>query len=85
SRLGAAARAELRSPRALLVVLIIVLITTLAILQPAFLNGPFVIAPLLTTIAIFTVVGLAQMAVLSIGHMNLAVGQLAGIGALVTG
>lgn len=45
-------------------------------------NGPFVIAPLLTSISIFTVVGLAQMVVLSIGHMNLAVGRLAGIGAL---
>lgn len=85
SRLRTAALTELRSPRALLLILIIVLVVILAILKPAFLNGPFVIAPLLTTIAIFTVVGLAQMVVLSIGHMNLAVGQLAGVGALVMG
>ena len=80
-----AVRAEARSPRALLLILIIALVVTLATLKPAFLNGPFVIAPLLTSIAIFTVVGLAQMVALSIGHMNLAVGQLAGIGALVMG
>lgn len=85
SRLRDAVRAEVRSPRALLLVLIVVLFVTFATLKPAFLNGPFVIAPLLTSIAIFTVVGLAQMVVLSVGHMNLAVGQLAGIGALVTG
>jgi len=85
SRLSRAAHAELRSPRPLLVVLIIVLVGIFATLKPAFLNGPFVIAPLLTSISIFTVVGLAQMVVLSVGHMNLAVGQLAGVGALVMG
>lgn len=85
SRLARAARAELRSPRPLLVVLIIVLVAIFATLKPAFLNGPFVIAPLLTTISIFTVVGLAQMVALSVGHMNLAVGQLAGMGALIMG
>jgi ribose transport system permease protein len=84
-RLRHAVQAELRSPRPLLVVLIIVLTIVFAILKPAFLNGPFVIAPLLTSIAIFTVVGLSQMVVLSVGHMNLAVGQLAGMGALITG
>lgn len=80
-----AARAELRSPRPLLVVLIVVLVVVFATLKPAFLNGSFVIAPLLTSVSIFTVVGLAQMVVLSVGHMNLAVGQMAGIGALVMG
>lgn len=85
SDLGRAVRAEMRSPRALLLVLIAALIVVFAALRPAFLNGPFVIAPLLTSISIFTVVGLAQMVVLSVGHMNLAVGQLAGVGALVSG
>lgn len=85
SRFTRTALAEVRSPRALLLVLIVVLVVTFAALKPAFLNGPFVIAPLLTSIAIFTVVGLSQMVVLSVGHMNLAVGQLAGIGALVMG
>ena len=65
--------------------LIIVLVVVFAILKPSFLNGPFVIAPLLTSISIFTIVGLAQMVALSIGHMNIAVGQMAGIGALVAG
>jgi len=85
SRVARWARAELRSPRPLLVVLIIVLFVVFASFKPAFLNGPFVIAPLLTSISIFTVVGLSQMVALSVGHMNLAVGQLAGIGALVMG
>lgn len=85
SRFAHAVQVELRSPRPLLVVLIIVLTVIFASFLPAFLNGPFVIAPLLTSIAIFTVVGLSQMVVLSVGHMNLAVGQLAGIGALVMG
>lgn len=85
SRLGRWGRAELRSPRALLVILIVVLFGTFAALKPMFLNGPFSIAPLMTTISIFTVVGLSQMMVLSVGHMNLAVGQLAGISSLVMG
>jgi ribose transport system permease protein len=85
SRIARWGRAELRSPRPLLVVLIVVLFAIFATLKPAFLNGPFVIAPLLTTISIFTVVGLSQMVALSVGHMNLAVGQLAGMGALVMG
>jgi ribose transport system permease protein len=79
------AQAELRSPRPLLVILIVVLFGIFASLNSNFLNGPFVIAPLLTTISIFTVVGLSQMVVLSVGHMNLAVGQLAGFGALIMG
>ena len=79
------ARAELHSPRPAILVLIVALVALFAFLNPSFLNGPFVIAPLLTSISIFAVVGLAQMAALSIGHMNIAVGQLAGIGALVAG
>lgn len=84
-RFSRALHAELRSPRPVLALLIIVLVTVFSILKPTFLNGPFVIAPLLTSISIFTIVGLSQMVVLSVGHMNLAVGQLAGIGALVAG
>lgn len=80
-----ALRRELTSPRPLLVALIAALVVVFATTKPAFLNGTFVIAPLLTNIAIFTVVGLAQMVVLSVGHMNLAVGQLAGVGGLVMG
>jgi ribose transport system permease protein len=85
TRPGRWARAELRSPRPLLVILIVVLVGIFAALKPMFLNGPFSISPLLTTISIFTVVGLSQMVVLSVGHMNLAVGQVAGISSLVMG
>src|SRR6185437_790891 len=85
SRLRRWGRAELRSPRPLLVILIVVLFGIFATLKPMFLNGPFSIAPLITTISIFTVVGLSQMMALSVGHMNLAVGQLAGISSLVMG
>lgn len=85
SRLQGTLASELRSPRALLLGLIVILVIVLATAKPAFLNGQFVIAPLLASISIFTVVGLSQMVVLSIGHMNLAVGQLAGVGALIMG
>jgi ribose transport system permease protein len=85
SRSSGWAGSELPSPPPLLVILIVVLFGIFASLNPNFLNGPFVIAPLLTTISIFTVVGLSQMMVLSVGHMNLAVGQLAGFGALIMG
>lgn len=78
-------RRYIATPRFVLVVLIVVLVVVLVILKPSFLNGPFVIAPLLTSISIFAVVGLAQMVVLSIGHMNIAVGNMAAFGAMITG
>lgn len=53
--------------------------------RPSFLNTQFVILPMLRDAAVFSVVGLAQMAVLSVGHMNLAVGRMAAMGAMVTG
>ncbi len=40
---------------------------------------------MLTDVAIFTVVALAQMVALSIGHMNLAVGRMAAFSAMFTG
>jgi ribose transport system permease protein len=73
------------NPRVFLLFLIVLLIVMFGMLKPAFLNGPFVLAPLMSSIAIFTVVGLAQMVVLSVGHMNLAVGQMASLGAMVMG
>ncbi len=73
------------TPRFVLVVIIVLLVAVLVAVKPSFLNGTFVIAPLLTSIAVFTVVGLAQMMVLSIGHMNIAVGQMAAFGAMVSG
>ncbi|MDO9397323.1 MAG: hypothetical protein Q7T71_12305, partial [Herbiconiux sp.] len=44
-----------------------------------------VIAPLITSIAIFTVVGLSQLVVMSVGHMNLAIGPMAAFGAMFMG
>lgn len=73
------------TPRFFLAIIIVVLIAVFGVAKPAFFNGPFVIAPLLTSISIFTIVGLAQMLVLSVGHMNIAVGQMASFGAMVSG
>lgn len=73
------------SPKFLLLSIIVALIVILGALKPSFFNGPFVIAPLITSISIFTIVGLSQMVVLSIGHMNLAVGQMAAFGAMFSG
>jgi ribose transport system permease protein len=73
------------TPRFFLVIIIAVLVVIFGAAKPAFFNGPFVIAPLITSISIFTIVGLAQMVVLSVGHMNIAVGQMASFGAMVSG
>jgi ribose transport system permease protein len=51
----------------------------------AFFNVDFVIYPLLRDGATLTVIGLAQLCVLSIGHLNLAVGRMAAVSALVAG
>lgn len=79
------ARRFTTAPRFFLLVIIVVLVVALGMTKPSFFSGPFVIAPLLTSISIFTVVGLAQLVVLSVGHMNLAVGQMASLGAMVMG
>ncbi|WP_161490346.1 ABC transporter permease [Agromyces aureus] len=65
-----------------LLLLIVVLVALIGSLKPMFFSPAFVIGPMLTSIAIFTVVGLAQMVVLSVGQMNLAVGGMAAIGAM---
>ncbi|TFC91779.1 MULTISPECIES: ABC transporter permease [Cryobacterium] len=80
-----ALRRFVATPSFFLLVIIFVLVIVLGSIKPAFFNGPFVIAPLLTGISIFTVVGLSQMVVLSIGHMNLAVGPMAAFGAMFMG
>lgn len=65
--------------------LVIVLLVVFASLRPVFLNQKLVLFPLLRDIAIFTVIGLSQMVVLSIGHLNLAVGRMAAFGAMFAG
>ncbi|MGH3714871.1 MAG: ABC transporter permease [Micromonosporaceae bacterium] len=68
-----------------LLVAIGVLVTVFGLVKPVFFNEQLVLFPLLTDVAIFTVVALAQMVALSIGHMNLAVGRMAAFAAMFTG
>ncbi len=65
--------------------LIVLLFVGFGIATPAFFNGEFVVFPLLRDTATFTVVGLAQLCALSIGHMNLAVGRMAAVSAMTAG
>ncbi|MDI2129456.1 ABC transporter permease [Yinghuangia seranimata] len=68
-----------------LLVLIVVLAAVFGTLRPAFFNERLVLFPLLRDVSTLTVVALAQMVVLSIGHMNLAVGRMAAFGAFFAG
>ncbi|MFC9248927.1 ABC transporter permease [Streptomyces sp. NPDC057136] len=68
-----------------LLVLIVALCALFGVLRPAFFDERLVLFPLLRDIATLTVVALAQMVVLSVGHMNLAVGRMAAFGALFAG
>ncbi|MEU4196453.1 ABC transporter permease [Kribbella sp. NPDC026611] len=68
-----------------LLVLVVLLSALFGVLRPAFFNQQLVVFPLLRDIAMFTVVGLAQLCVLSIGHMNLAVGRMAAFSMMITG
>jgi ribose transport system permease protein len=73
------------SQRIGLILVIAALIVLFGSLRAAFLDQQLTIFPLLRDIATLTVVGLAQLAVLSIGHMNLAVGRMAAFSAMFTG
>ncbi|GGY79534.1 ABC transporter permease [Streptomyces olivaceoviridis] len=68
-----------------LLVLTVALAALFGVLRPAFLDQRLVLFPLLREISTLTVVALAQLAVLSVGHMNLAVGRMAAFGALFAG
>ncbi|AVG24312.1 CUT2 ABC transporter permease [Pontimonas salivibrio] len=84
-KLGARLAHIATDQRAILAVLVIAVFLAFAIRTPSFLNGQFVIFPLLRDTAVITIVGLAQLATLSIGHLNLAVGRMAAVGAMVAG
>jgi ribose transport system permease protein len=71
--------------RVILGVLIIALFIGFTLQTPNFLNGQFVLFPLVRDTAIITIVGLAQLVALSIGHLNLAVGRMAAVAAMVAG
>ncbi|MGW3626382.1 ABC transporter permease [Streptomyces sp. NPDC000880] len=68
-----------------LLVLVVALVMLFGLLRPAFFDARLVLFPLLRDISTLTVVALAQMVVLSVGHMNLAVGRMASFGALFAG
>ncbi|SEE49277.1 ABC transporter permease [Jiangella alba] len=68
-----------------LVVVIGLLIVVFGALKPVFFDERLVMFPLLTDVAIYTVVAMSQMVVLSIGHMNLAVGRMAAFSAMFAG
>ena len=68
-----------------LLALVIALSVLFGVLRPAFLDQQLVLFPLLRDIATLTVVALAQLVALSVGHMNLAVGRMAAFGAMFAG
>jgi len=73
------------NPRVGLVVVLIVLITMFSIVRPAFLDTRLTLVPIQSDIAVYVVVGLAQLMVLSLGHMNVAVGRMAAMSAFAMG
>ncbi|MEU4155269.1 ABC transporter permease [Actinoplanes sp. NPDC026670] len=73
------------NPRVGLVVLLILLVTLFSTIRPAFLDTRLTLTPLQSDISVYLVVGLAQMSVLSLGHMNMAVGRMAATSAFAMG
>jgi ribose transport system permease protein len=73
------------NPRVGLVVLLIGLVVAFTSLRPAFLNTTLTLVPLQADIAVYAVVGLAQLMALSLGHMNMAVGRMAAMSAFAMG
>ncbi|MGB3764316.1 MAG: ABC transporter permease [Ornithinimicrobium sp.] len=73
------------NPRVGLVVVIIVLVVLFSSARSAFLDVDLTLVPLQRDISVFVVVGLAQLCALSLGHMNLAVGRMAALGAFAAG
>ncbi|MDX6468691.1 MAG: ribose transport system permease protein, partial [Gaiellaceae bacterium] len=58
------------NPRIGLMLVIALLIGVFALLRPAFLNVDLTLIPIQGDISVFAVVGIAQLCVLSLGHMN---------------
>ncbi|MEV6845965.1 ABC transporter permease [Actinoplanes sp. NPDC051411] len=73
------------NPRIGLIVLLILLVVLFSTLRPAFLDTRLTLVPLQSDISVYLVVGLAQLMVLSLGHMNLAVGRMAATSAFAMG
>jgi ribose transport system permease protein len=72
-------------PRLGLFAVIAVLVVVFTSLRPSFLNVDLTIVPMQADLSVFVVVGLAQLAVLSLGHMNLAVPRMAAVSAFAMG
>jgi ribose transport system permease protein len=68
-----------------LLVVIAGLVVAFGSARTAFYDQQLTVFPLLRDIAVLAVVGLSQMAVLSIGHMNLAIGRMAAFSAMFMG
>ncbi|MEV4349157.1 ABC transporter permease [Actinoplanes sp. NPDC049596] len=73
------------NPRLGLVVLLVALIILFTSMRPAFLDTQLTLVPLQADISVYAVVGLAQLMVLSLGHMNVAVGRMAATSAFAMG
>ncbi|MEU6786606.1 ABC transporter permease [Nonomuraea angiospora] len=73
------------NPRLGLLVLLVILVALFTVLRPAFMNTTLTLVPLQSDISVYAVVGLSQLAVLSLGHMNMAVGRMAAMSAFAMG
>jgi ribose transport system permease protein len=73
------------NPRIGLLVLLVVLLVLFTSLRPAFLDTRLTLVPLQADISVYVIVGLSQLAVLSLGHMNMAVPRVAAISAFAAG
>ena len=73
------------NPRVGLAILLAVLVVLFTALRPAFLNTQLTLVPMQADISVYLVVGLSQLVVLSLGHMNMAVGRMAAMSAFATG
>ncbi|MCW2796864.1 ABC transporter permease [Nocardioides sp.] len=73
------------NPRVGLLVVIVALVILFSALRPSFLNVDLTLVPMQADLSVFAIVGLAQLAVLSLGHMNLAVPRMAAVSAFAAG
>lgn len=73
------------NPRIGLLAVLVVLIVLFTSLRPTFLDTRLTLIPLQSDISVYLVVGLSQLAVLSLGHMNIAVPRVAAISVFASG
>lgn len=73
------------NPRFGLLVVIAILIVVFSSLRSSFLDTDFTLIPMQQDVSVFLIVGLAQLSVLSLGHMNLAVPRMAAVSAFTMG